>query len=67
MAGKPAIETDVSNASDLEQMVAHALERFGRLDYAVNNAGIEGQIANIVDLAEDDWDKVLDIGFTLTV
>ena len=42
-------------------MVAHALATFGRLDYAVNNAGIEGRIANIVDLPEDDWDKVLDI------
>ncbi len=26
-------------------MVAHAIETFGRLDYAVNNAGIEGQFA----------------------
>ncbi len=56
-----AIKTDVSNAKDVEQMVAHALAKFGRLDYAVNNAGIEGRIANIVDLPEDDWDKVLDI------
>jgi NAD(P)-dependent dehydrogenase (short-subunit alcohol dehydrogenase family) len=42
-------------------MVAHAVDTFGRLDYAVNNAGIEGQIANIVDLEEDDWDRVIDI------
>ena len=56
-----AIKTDVSNAKDVEQMVAHAIDTFGRLDYAVNNAGIEGQIANIVDLEEDDWDRVLDI------
>ena len=56
-----AIKTDVSKALDVELMVAHAIATFGRLDYAVNNAGIEGQIANIVDLEEDDWDKVLDI------
>lgn len=56
-----AIKTDVSKAKDVEQMVAHAIDTFGRLDYAVNNAGIEGQIANIVDLEEDDWDRVLDI------
>ena len=42
-------------------MVAHALETFGRLDYAVNNAGIEGQFAGITDLAEEDWDSVLNI------
>jgi len=56
-----AIRTDVSNAQDVQQMVAHAIDTYGRLDYAVNNAGIEGQIANIVDLEEGDWDKVLDI------
>ena len=56
-----AIKTDVSKAQDVEQMVAHALATFGRLDYAVNNAGIEGRVASIVDLPEDDWDKVLDI------
>jgi NAD(P)-dependent dehydrogenase (short-subunit alcohol dehydrogenase family) len=56
-----AIVTDVSKAADAERMVAHAIETFGRLDYAVNNAGIEGEIAFIVDLEEDDWDKVLDI------
>lgn len=56
-----AIKTDVSKSEDAERMVAHAVGTFGRLDYAVNNAGIEGAIANIVDLAEDDWDRVLDI------
>ena len=42
-------------------MAAHAIEAFGRLDYAVNNAGIEGQWAGITDLAEDEWDRVPDI------
>ncbi len=56
-----AIKTDVSVAKDVERMVAHALDTFGRLDYAVNNAGIEGQWAGITDLAEDEWDRVLDI------
>ncbi|MEO7133035.1 MAG: glucose 1-dehydrogenase [Vicinamibacterales bacterium] len=56
-----AIRTDVSVAKDVEQMVAHAVKAFGRLDYAVNNAGIEGKWAGIADLAEDDWDSVLDI------
>jgi len=31
-------------------MVAHAIETFGRLDYAVNNAGIEGKFAAVTDL-----------------
>ena len=56
-----AIKTDVSASKDVEHMVTHAIETFGRLDYAVNNAGIEGRFAGIVELDEEDWDTVLDI------
>jgi NAD(P)-dependent dehydrogenase (short-subunit alcohol dehydrogenase family) len=37
------IVTDVAIASDVERMVSHALKTFGQLDYAVNNAGVEGR------------------------
>jgi NAD(P)-dependent dehydrogenase (short-subunit alcohol dehydrogenase family) len=50
-----AVKTDVSAAKDVERMVAHAMETFGRIDYAVNNAGIEGQWAGITELAEERW------------
>ncbi len=56
-----AIKTDVSDAKSVEQMVAHTLKVFGRLDFAINNAGIEGQLSMITDLEENDWDQVLDI------
>jgi len=55
------VRTDVSLAQDVERMVAHTLEAFGRLDYAVNNAGIEGHFAGVVDLPEEEWDRVLNI------
>jgi len=54
------VVTDVASARDVEQMVAHAIQAFGRLDCAVNNAGIEGNLARITDLAEQEWDRVLD-------
>ena len=56
-----AVKTDVSDAKNVEQMVAHAIEVFGRLDYAINNAGIEGKFVGIMDLAEEDWDQVQNI------
>lgn len=56
-----AVETDVSKAADVERMVAVAIDTYGRLDYAVNNAGIEGRFTGITDLADDEWDRVLDI------
>ena len=55
------VRTDVAVAKDVERMVAHTMTTFGRLDYAVNNAGIEGQLAGIADLPEEEWDRVLDI------
>lgn len=54
-----AVKTDVSQAQDAERMVAHAVEAYGRLDYAVNNAGTEGELAPIADLSEEAWDRVL--------
>jgi NAD(P)-dependent dehydrogenase (short-subunit alcohol dehydrogenase family) len=54
------VVTDVAVAKDAQRMVAHAVETFGRLDYAVNNAGIEGRFAKLSDLSEQDWDCVLD-------
>ena len=56
-----AIQTDVSDSKSVEQMVAHAIETFGRLDYCVNSAGIEGTFGSVIDLAEEDWDKVMNI------
>lgn len=56
-----AVKTDVSIAKSVEQMVAHTIEVFGRLDYAVNCAGIEGNFGGITDLLEEDWDQVIDI------
>ena len=55
-----AIKTDVSLAAEVERLVAHAVKTYGRLDYAVNNAGYEGVVASIVDLDETLWDQVLD-------
>ena len=46
------VVTDVCVAGNLEGLVAHAIEKFGRLDCAVNNAGYEGEVASITELSE---------------
>jgi len=60
------IITDVSKAEDIQRMVAHATQTYGRLDYAVNNAGIEGRIAPILDLTEEEWDRTVDTNLKST-
>jgi len=52
------IRTDVSDAGEVEAMVAHAIETHGRLDIAVNNAGIGAEVYPIVDTPDDWWDRV---------
>jgi A-factor type gamma-butyrolactone 1'-reductase (1S-forming) len=59
------IKTDVTNRSDVEAMVARTVERFGRLDGAVNNAGITGGMFKpLADYTDEDWDSVIDTNLT---
>jgi NAD(P)-dependent dehydrogenase (short-subunit alcohol dehydrogenase family) len=65
MGGEAAFQkTDVSKASDVEAMVDAAVETFDQLDFAFNNAGIEGTTAPSDELSEEDWQRVLDINLT---
>ncbi|MGB8542923.1 MAG: SDR family oxidoreductase [Candidatus Acidiferrales bacterium] len=55
------VKADVSKASDVEVLVQKTVEKFGRLDLAFNNAGIEGVWVPLVQQTEEDWDSVIDI------
>lgn len=56
------VQADVSRAGDVERMVASTLDRFGRLDCAVNNAGIAGpRFTPIADVTEAQWDEVMGV------
>jgi NAD(P)-dependent dehydrogenase (short-subunit alcohol dehydrogenase family) len=50
------VRTDVSNPSDVEQLVSTTISTYGSLDYAHNNAGISGDINLTVDCSEANWD-----------
>ena len=53
------IKCDVSKSSEVSVMIDKAISHFGRLDFAYNNAGIEGHTANTQDCTEENWDKTL--------
>ena len=56
------VKADVSTAADVEALVKTAVDAHGRIDYAFNNAGIEGTMAtNTADYLEQDWDRVIAI------
>ena len=55
------VPTDVSEESDVIALIETTLATYGRLDYAVNNAGIEGRSAATADLASGDFDRTIAI------
>jgi NAD(P)-dependent dehydrogenase (short-subunit alcohol dehydrogenase family) len=65
-AGASAIfvKTDVSKWNDAEAMVAKAVETYGGLDCAFNNAGIDGRGGRIHECTEENWNRVLTINLT---
>ncbi|WP_276370699.1 SDR family oxidoreductase [Chryseolinea sp. H1M3-3] len=55
------LKCDVSKASDIERTLNESLNKFGKIDFAVNNAGIEGQNALTHECTEQNWDKTINI------
>jgi NAD(P)-dependent dehydrogenase (short-subunit alcohol dehydrogenase family) len=53
------IKCDVSSAADVKAMVEKTISTYGQLDYAYNNAGIEGVNAKTGECSEDNWDKTI--------
>ncbi len=55
-----AISCDVSVKSEVDAMIAATIEKFGRIDVLVNNAGIF-PFQPFTEMSEADWDKVIDV------
>jgi NAD(P)-dependent dehydrogenase (short-subunit alcohol dehydrogenase family) len=55
------VKTDLSDDAAIQNMVATAVDRFGRLDGAFNNAGVPPRGRSIDDMTIEDWDEVLGI------
>jgi len=56
------VRTDVTKAAEVEALVAQAIQRYGALNFAFNNAGIEGDaFIPVAKYSEATWDAVIDI------
>lgn len=55
------VKCDISQNSEVKELIQKTMDRFGRLDFAFNNAGIEGVSTTIADCTEENWDRVLGI------
>ena len=54
------VQTDVNDGAAIDAMVAKTVDRFGRLDGAVNNAGVAGNpFVPAADISDEDWHQVI--------
>lgn len=53
------VRTDVCKSSEVQALVQKTVEKFGRLDVAFNNAGVEGVWVPIIRQSEEDWDRTI--------
>ena len=58
------LEIDVAREGSVDDAIAQAASKFGRIDYAVNNAGIGGDLLPSAELGSPQWQKVVDINLT---
>ncbi len=55
------VAADVSKSDDVKGLVRSAVETFGRLDCAFNNAGIQGELSQTAECTEENWDRITGI------
>ncbi|HVX28654.1 MAG TPA: SDR family oxidoreductase [Parafilimonas sp.] len=53
------IKCDVAKSADVKALIDETIKTFGRLDFAFNNAGVEGAVANTQDCTEENWDRTI--------
>jgi NAD(P)-dependent dehydrogenase (short-subunit alcohol dehydrogenase family) len=59
-----AARCDVTRAEDVKAALNRAVDAFGRLDYAFNNAGSEQAVASTADLTEEEWDRIVRVNLS---
>jgi glucose 1-dehydrogenase len=55
------VQADLSEIGDIHKIVSEGVQRFGKLDILVNDAGVDGKNADFWDITEADYDKVIDV------
>jgi NAD(P)-dependent dehydrogenase (short-subunit alcohol dehydrogenase family) len=55
------LESDVTDSKSIQKLITDSVSKYGRIDFAFNNAGTGGNISPLHEQDENDWQSVLDI------
>lgn len=55
------VKCDVSQETDVKNLIDKSIEKFGRIDHAFNNAGTEGQTARTHECSDENWERVIGV------
>jgi NAD(P)-dependent dehydrogenase (short-subunit alcohol dehydrogenase family) len=55
------VKADITSAAEVAALINKAVEKYGRLDCACNNAGIVGMTATTAECTEENWDHTIDV------
>jgi len=58
------IAGDIRRERDVEKVVKNTIEKFGRIDILINNAGIFPQVKPLHEISEEEWNEVIDVNLT---
>ena len=58
------VAADVTQEDEVAAVMSTAIDRYGRLDCAVNNAGISGRFGSFIDLPTDEWEQMISSNLT---
>ena len=59
-----AVAADLTREDDVSAVIAATIDRYGRLDCALNNAGVSGKFGSFIDLSLDEWQQMIDVNLT---
>ena len=55
------VKCDVSSEEEVKNLVSKTVEKYGRLDCAYNNAGVEGKVSTTTECTSDNWDRTINV------
>lgn len=58
------VRCDATRSQDIASALGATIDAFGRLDIAFNNAGIEQPVRPLIDIGDDEWDRILAVDLT---